>query len=81
MSIYEDAKRTLPERQFEAGKRWDYGIEHHPKAVELMRFLMKYDWEEMDDSLGWSVGGDGDNGENLLYALSVYFEYLEYGKE
>jgi len=81
MSIYKDAKRTLPKSQFNPDKRWEEGTEHHPKALELMEFLMDYDYKEMGDSLGWKIGGDGDNGENLLYALSVYFEYLDYGKE
>jgi hypothetical protein len=81
MTLFNDVKRTLPERQFSAERRYDDGAEHHTKAVKLMEFLMDYDYQEMGDSLGWEVGGDGDNGESLLYALSVYFEYLDYGKE
>jgi len=54
--------------------RWEEGIEHHPKSVELMNFLKKHDFDDMDDSFDWNVGGDGDNGESLMYEMDAYFE-------
>lgn len=80
MSLFDDVKRTLPERQFSAERRYDDNAQPHPDAVSIMKFLADYDYKEMGDSMGWSFGGDGDNGENVLCALSVYFEYLDYGK-
>jgi hypothetical protein len=35
------------------------------------------DYYFCDDALGWKFGGDGDNGEDLLYALDCYFERLD----
>lgn len=58
--------------------RWDEGAEHHPKAVELMKHIMALDFELYGDSFHFKEGGDGDNGETLLYMLSTYFEMLDY---
>ena len=58
-------------------KRWEKGISHHPKSLQLGEFLEKYDFEDCGDSFGWKFGGDGDNGEELLYQLDVFFETLD----
>lgn len=57
--------------------RWELGIEHHPKAVEIVNFLSVLDYEVFNDSFCWKMGGDGDNGEALAEQLSIYFEYQE----
>lgn len=55
-------------------KRWEDGIPHHPKSEELMRFLALHDFKDMNDHFCWKMGGDGDNGESLMYEMDVFFE-------
>lgn len=57
--------------------RWEAGTEHHPKAVRLAKFLEEHDFKDYGDSMAWSFGGDGDNGETLLYQLDAFFELLD----
>jgi len=70
--------RAIRDRAKENGltdlKRWEDGIEHHPKSQELMEFLAEHDFKDMDDYFCWKIGGDGDNGESLMYEMDVYFE-------
>lgn len=58
-------------------KRWENGIEHHPKSLELFEALSVIDYKFGDDSFCWKSGGDGDNGETLMYELDIYFEQLD----
>lgn len=62
-------------------KRWEQGIEHHPNTVELFEALRKIDYEYGSDMFDWKCGGDGDNGEELMYHLDIYFECKEAGEE
>jgi hypothetical protein len=57
-----------------AGERWEEGIDHHPLSEELVRKIADYDFEYNDDYFCWKVGGDGDNGETLMYVLDMIFE-------
>lgn len=59
------------------GDRWEKGIEHHPKSQEVADALDTIDWTFGNDFFGWKFGGDGDNGEFLLYELDIYFEILD----
>jgi len=53
-------------------ERWEEGIEHHPKSLEVKKLIKQY------DNYGqYSFGGDGDNGEDILYLLDMYFETQE----
>jgi hypothetical protein len=54
--------------------RWEKGAPHHPKSLELMGLLMAVDMEFGGDYFCWKTGGDGDNGEHLLYELDIVFE-------
>lgn len=54
------------------GKRWELGIPHHPKSLEVSKIIRKADEEGY-----WRFGGDGDNGEEILYYLDIYFEEEE----
>jgi len=58
-------------------QRWEDGVEHHPKSLELAKHLESLDFLFCGDALGWKFGGDGDNGEALLYSLDCYFERLD----
>ena len=57
--------------------RWEAGIEHHPKSQRLMVFLKEHDFQDYGDYFCWKTGGDGDNGEVLMYQLDAFFELLE----
>lgn len=56
------------------GERWEQGIEHHPQSIRLFRQIARYDWELNNDYFRWKSGGDGDNGEQLLYLLDIIVE-------
>lgn len=55
-------------------KRWEQGMEHHPKSIELYKVIEKLDWDYGNDYFCWKSGGDGDNGEHLMYLLDIHFE-------
>lgn len=55
-------------------KRWENGTPHHPKSVELFNSLADIDFKHCSDSFCWKSGGDGDNGETLMYAMDIHFE-------
>ena len=61
-------------RRLTINQRWEQNIPHDPKSVELYDFIEKLDFKECDDSFGFKSGGDGDNGETLMYLFDVYFE-------
>ena len=55
-----------------AEERWEQGIEHHPKSLIIQKGLKDQDTHGI-----WDWGGDGDNGEDLLYQLDVIFSQEE----
>ena len=58
-------------------KRWEQGIPHHPLSEETGSFLESVDWLFCDNFFDWKFGGDGDNGEFLLYELDIMYELLD----
>jgi hypothetical protein len=58
-------------------KRWEQGIPHHPKSIEVFGILEEMDWKYGGDHFCWKSGGDGDNGEFLMYLLDIHFEQKE----
>lgn len=60
-----------------SGARWAEGIDHDQRSSNLGRALGEINYRLMDDSMCLKFGGDGDNGEELLYALDIYFELLD----
>lgn len=57
--------------------RWEKGMEHHWKSDLLMNFLREHDFNDYSDYFCWKVGGDGDNGETLMYQTDAFFEMLD----
>lgn len=54
--------------------RWENGISHHSKSKELMKHISELDFFYMNDYFCWKMGGDGDNGEFLMYLMDMFFE-------
>jgi len=57
--------------------RWEKGIEHHPMSVRLMEFMAEHDFNDYGDYFCWKTGGDGDNGESLVFEMDAFFETLD----
>jgi len=54
-------------------ERWEKGIPHDKRSEKIYRAIANLDFEN-GDSFCFKAGGDGDNGEQLMYLLDVYFE-------
>lgn len=53
--------------------RWRHGIDHDPRSEELFQILEAADYIYNRRAFDWESGGDGDNGEEMMYALDRYF--------
>ena len=73
-------KKKLKTRKLTINDRWEQGIDHDPRSVEIYEAIAKIDFEECSDSFQFTSGGDGDNGETLMYLLDLYFEDKDNGK-
>lgn len=62
-------------------QRWERGVPHHPKSVTMGENLECADWLFCSDFFGFKFGGDGDNGEFLLYELDIIFDLEDAEKE
>lgn len=60
-------------------KRWEKGVPHHKMSERLMGFLKRHDLEDYGNRFDWETGGDGDNGESLMYQLDAFFEAMDLG--
>lgn len=69
------------EHELVGDDRWESGTPHHPISERLMSFLQTHDYEDYGDSFCWKTGGDGDNGETLMYQMDVFFELMDILKE
>jgi hypothetical protein len=58
--------RTLKERLKDCD-------EHDSRSIKLYEFISELDFNEADDAFGFKSGGDGDNGEHLMYLIDCYF--------
>lgn len=56
--------------------RWMMGKPHHPASIALFTAIASLDFT-MGDFFGFKSGGDGDNGEHLMYLLDIVFEQRE----
>jgi len=60
--------------------RWENGINHHPKSLDLMKHISELDFVN-GDYFCFKMGGDGDNGESLMYLMDMYFELQDKTKK
>jgi len=60
-------------------ERWEKGIPHHPESERLSKAIFDIDFQYNNDYFGWKWGGNGDNGEELMYLLDIYFESKDAG--
>lgn len=56
------------------GKRRKEDVQHHPESEKLMEALAALDFAFADDHFCWKMGGDGDNGETMMYLMDIYFD-------
>lgn len=54
-------------------ERWEKGIPHDERSKEIFEFIKEYDFHFANDFFCFKSGGDGDNGEHLMYLLDEYF--------
>ena len=66
----------VKKKELTAEERWEQGIPHDPRSEDIARGLDKIDIES-GMFFDWKFGGDGDNGEELMYHLDIYFERLD----
>ena len=57
--------------------RWSKGMPHHSMSLRIMAFLHEHDFADYADYFYWKSGGDGDNGETLMFELDAFFEMLD----
>ena len=63
--------------EYDINQRWASGTPHHPKSEEIMRRIDQLDWALLNGYFDFKTGGDGDNGEQLMYLLDIFFEEQE----
>lgn len=52
---------------------------HDPRSLKIIEALKLIDSEFSEGYFDWKTGGDGDNGEELLIQLDIYFKALDLG--
>lgn len=61
------------EKELTIGERWEKGIPHDKRSVALYKSISDIDFKEGGDRFCFKDGGDGDNGEHLMYLLDIHF--------
>ena len=54
-------------------QRWENGVPHHKLSEALMAWMADVDYNT-GDTFCLKKGGDGDNGEHLMYLMDGFFE-------
>lgn len=49
-------------------------------SERIMAFIQDHDYKDYGDSFRWKKGGDGDNGETLMFQMDAFFEMLDWDK-
>ncbi len=66
-------KRTKSEDNLTPDERWRQGVDHDPRSEALYEDLAALDYAYNNDFFSFKEGGDGDNGEELMYLLDMVF--------
>jgi hypothetical protein len=53
--------------------RWEDDVPHDPRSIEIYKGIEDIDFKEGSDFFCFKSGGDGDNGEHLMYLLDIHF--------
>lgn len=61
------------------GVRWEEGMDHHPDSIAAIEAMALVDWKLCGLALDISTGGDGDNGETMMYMLDIFYEARDKG--
>ncbi len=67
------------EIETDINKRWEQGMDHHPESIKTVKALGELDFYLGNDNLCVKTGGDGDNGEHMMFLLDIYFEAKDKG--
>jgi len=59
--------------------RWEEGMDHHPMSMEFRNHIREMEKKHKSDFY-LDFGGDGDNGETILFLLDVFFEAKDKNK-
>ena len=54
--------------------RWEQDYDHHPKSEALLGIIGYLDVKFCGEYFDWKTGGDGDNGETLMFLFDILFE-------
>jgi len=57
--------------------RCSNGTPHDTRSLSLFSCISQIDFYKYDDGFCWKSGGDGDNGEYLMYILDDMFELFD----
>jgi hypothetical protein len=55
-------------------QRWETGVPHDPRSEEIYKSIAQIDFDLNHDGFCFKSGGDGDNGEDLMYLLDEHFQ-------
>ena len=75
-SIENRIKDSVGSTQSIIQERWERGIPHNPLSIIIVHALEAVDFRFFNDYFGIKVGGDGDNGETMMYIFDAYIEEL-----
>lgn len=70
----QDKYHKVPGVEYDVNVRWEKGIPHHPRSISLYKKIAQLDFIFADDHFRWRSGGDGNNGECLMYLMDIIFE-------
>lgn len=61
-------------KELTISQRWEQGLEHDSRSTAIYTNIAEIDFFENGNAFNFKAGGDGDNGETLMYLLDVHFE-------
>ena len=64
-------------KELTINERWERGTPHNPRSRALYKSIADIDFKDGGDFFCFKSGGDGDNGEHLMYLLDIHFERKE----